>query len=144
VNEFHVHEMYFNEFHAFLHKEFKNVAILNQRTECVQIINNKETKHLEIVLSEQHDYANSQNMIAICSDLSLAPHDFGSVVLDIDHAHMSFESQRAAFAQTQAELAQTQAELAQTQAELADGRRILSHPVIRVQRAIWKRLKFWK
>jgi len=34
--------------------------------------------------------------------------------------------------------------LAQTQAELADAQRILNHPVIRAQRAAWKRIKFWK
>jgi hypothetical protein len=35
-------------------------------------------------------------------------------------------------------------QLAQTQAELADARRILNLPAIRVQRAAWKLLKFWK
>jgi len=44
----------------------------------------------------------------------------------------------------QAELTRTREVLAQTQAELADARRVLSHPVVRAQRAVWQRIKFWK
>ena len=169
VNEFHKHEMYLQEFKHVLRTMFKNIVVLSQRTECVQILNDLDTKYLEVVLSEQYDYEHAQNMIAICSDFHIPPNDLGSIVLDIDHLHMAHENNlsslsrqvanvqaefartqaefartQAEFARTQAELARTQAELARTQAEFAVARRVLSHPVIRAQRKVWKLIKFRK
>ncbi|NHZ48039.1 class I SAM-dependent methyltransferase [Desulfovibrio sp. XJ01] len=45
---------------------------------------------------------------------------------------------------TQAELAATQAELATTQAAFADAQLVLNKPIIRVQRKLWRLVKFWK
>lgn len=46
--------------------------------------------------------------------------------------------------QIQGELEQAQAELANTQAELSQARRVLNHPVVRLQRKAWQALDFWK
>lgn len=93
VNEYHLKEFYIDEFRDFLESKFKHVNITHQRSEFVQVINNSNTKYLDIVLSDKKDYTDTQNIIAICSELPLELSDRGSIVLDTDFLYLQRDKQ---------------------------------------------------
>ncbi len=71
------------------------------------------------------------------ADLSVAKSELASTCSELFSTQAELTSIRA-------ELASTQLELANAQLELANAQSILNHPAIRLQRKVWRSLKFWK
>ena len=108
-------------------------------------------RDLYVTLGETQPKILSTNIVAICAQQEIVPTntinhtvDDTSNSLNIKNQNYrdatSYEIQRITLLQ---KLSQTEEKLTQTQAELSHAQRVLNHPVIRAQRAMWKRIKFW-
>ena len=121
------------------HKIFKN------RLDESQCLNNKLVRAITLQKESIAELSTYKTLYADLHSENILTHtELSAAQADLSAAQAELSATQAELSVTQAELSAIQATCAEMQTSLVDAQRVLSNPMIRGQRKLWRMLKFWK
>lgn len=92
-NPYHKKEYEINEFEEFLHRYFQYVMLFYQRTETNLVLSQSHPQQLKVIWGGKKNVEDTQNIIAICSDILISQKVEDLIILDIDNTYIKTESE---------------------------------------------------
>ena len=74
-----------------LNNFYKNVKLLYQRTETNLVLSVIHPEHLDVIWGERKNNTDTQNIIAVCSDLPVTEVLPNLITLDIDNSYLTYQ-----------------------------------------------------
>ncbi len=95
TNIYHKKEYEIDAFECLLKKFFKNVKLLYQRTETNLVLSGTNPEYLKVIWGERKTTSDTQNIIAVCSDVPVLDMIPELITLDIDNSYLKFQKNYA-------------------------------------------------